>query len=1805
MPCEITIKKNLTDKVDDLTKDGLSKKLSLANQIARGVNQTFGHKVVSFHMDGDFVTREINIPSALVNEYYQHEKKLEEEEIQAKAPELEEPGPGFTEEDEDRYIAPKWSPPIVTKTASKQRTEALNKMKQILDTLDVRVQLLDQIYEKQTQINSLQALTNKSTDSSYKLEMQKQIKELQDQGFDADTEALADVMNRLVQFADGELTDDNFTEETMHFALEIVEQKYPQLFDAMMNKIPFFEIYNQVRDQYTGDKDYQTSEGRPDFYKLKKEAVTKLLADHVLNPAEQHVGPGEADNFLKTIWDKTVGFLKSFFGRISPVERNAFRQVADQLLHNPDFITSGDQATLTSGTYKSRRPKGVKRVLATTGYKMSELNKEFVDIVPEWVKTGIKPSFSTAEDFWKFLEETRKHIKLQDVEVGKDDNGQPIMDSRYFYKGVQLPERTSTVLAQAFGKAKGYTNLDAKTERELLREQKKEKGTAIHKDLQNIFEMFVDPDTGLLRDTPLAQPPLIHTSAEVFEILYNHLESRLLSYDRGTRFSAELPVVNWVDGYAGTMDFVAIMPNMKVDILDWKSNEIFYRSQWLQTDKASLDVSSFDQRYWKEQLKLYKRALEISGVHSRDFRYTRAIPIATDFERIILDNSRPTSDPTNVRYNLRSVDIGDHDVALIPRDKNYLVPVSVETETTNNKKLDGLLRKLWGLRDRLNEARWTEEGIKFSEVERMTNAIRELQTRQTANSVISVFTGSFDRIKNLIDRDLSFLDSLQTDTAYAAKEVEQQVEEYIHELTSAHDLLSICDELPVIVRDMYPDDHLSTVDEAVLAGVQEIEATARGLSSKIEDKIASLANKIAGQYNIADVNEADLEGAGRFGTLSMTFSHLLSREEKSLQLFARLKNAMDLLHSQSIQAQIKEFAGLSLNLKEWSKATGKSREDAFSMLRESDREALISKISPEFTRELGAHKKHMQTFVDSNMALIRSKGITFVDPVLQARLDASYEKETRKWLESNVDMDKFREIYDKRREGYINYLETTTFYEDPVLDESKKKKMLMDWDRRNDILHSFEALRRENSALKADEAKWQTAEYKELLKPENKPVLDMYDTFQKLNYRANENGMMDDLYNVSKFIPLIEASDIGYRLHKSAAWVVKSMRYLKLFVTGNLKDYKGASGQLHSLKAVEDDDEIDPVTNRRIMHIPVYYKHSLGEGAKSEHDLLYVFAKWAQHIVTYEGVREYEQRLNFARTVEGLKKFTVPKSGRYLENQSLPLKMPDIESDLEKFVNSYVYSVSKADSVNKTVVKIVNGLADYTTLRFLGWNIPNFVTNVVGGAIRRKSVTLRHFQGGDLAIAEGLAAGIVTPLTTRRLGDIDNLGAKSHFMIHYFDSVIHDMRDFNDYSKELGFGKKFEGIGRYVHRTSLMWYGVGDNFIQSRIAIGVFMNSTLINGKVVNIPQYVRSLYPDKYKESKADQKKINKEIKDKIAELSKKSLYTYIKENDKGEYYFDTADLATDNARGKTNILRVSNLSKSLSKDTLGNSSLADMNAARLSFWGSRLLQFKNWLPWQTKTVWGKLQHNYEKQDIEVGRARAMLQMAYNGAFLKSVGLIAYNVIPVLPMITRSVGLTNNFDTNKAMANAGQKIYIKEREYLKDRNQVVLFNEAQMIDLYKTSVDGTMRELQMISTFLLIGALLTNLLRRHRPDWYQSVMSRFQFSVWNELTQSYDPASMKYTLEHAIPLISTLASLTQLLIADPFNKVVGTVGSHVAPSGHSRRAFKRQAQAVHYTNDLLDAIPVVRQMNKIAVAHSSRYSKWLGVRSARQRSVL
>ena len=145
--------------------------------------------------------------------------------------------------------------------------------------------------------------------------------------------AVADLVRGVVAVAEGK-EDVALTEEMVHIATAIIEQKNPTLVTEMISKIDRFKIYKETLEQYKNNKAYQLPNGKPDIRKIKKEAVDKLIAELIING---NTGDGsfpelaseENRSLIRRWWNAITDFLRGMY-KSSNIE--IFQETAEQII---------------------------------------------------------------------------------------------------------------------------------------------------------------------------------------------------------------------------------------------------------------------------------------------------------------------------------------------------------------------------------------------------------------------------------------------------------------------------------------------------------------------------------------------------------------------------------------------------------------------------------------------------------------------------------------------------------------------------------------------------------------------------------------------------------------------------------------------------------------------------------------------------------------------------------------------------------------------------------------------------------------------------------------------------------------------------------------------------------------------------------------------------------------------------------------------------------------------------------------------------------------------------------------------------------------------------------------------------------------------------------------------------------------------------------------------------------------------------------------------------------------------------------
>ena len=553
------VKKDLIDRIErnyfiTLQDEDARNNFEEAKAIAQEINEQYGAEIISLKNkrdeDGDW-ERVINIPDFILEEEFFERLSFdfdEAEEMDRLEREAELRLIDETEDDETeksikdsstltKFVEDKTLPEEEKPATQEEKNKLLNsKVYEFLGKIGVSIVTLDTIRDADGNI--------------------------------INATAKADMLNKVIQVVEGNATIDTLSEEAAHFFVAMLGEGHP-LYKEMFDKIEGYEIYQTTLQQYKNMSRYRLPNGDVNYDKIKKEAIGKVIAQHIINmdPA------AETDANLETLynwWQKLWEFVTDIFNRSTD---NPFEEAAVRILMGETEGLSEENLTEKDDEY----------------YQLTDpIQLVLQDQNTITLDNSVDPRTGQ-----------KRHI--------------------YYYGGVQGKGSVTSVYVDRW--LKKIFRTDNRTEiQKKIDLMKAEFGDIVHEQIQDIVKSWTNPD-GTRKSSQDAITPNKGVGKAEFTLLNNYISEILDQYDVGTRFFAEMKIFDKKTQIAGSIDLLVIEPDGTVEIYDWKTQEIF-------TDQT--DIKTYKEPMYRIQLNAYRDILE-AQYGFKKFGRIRAFPIATNF----------------------------------------------------------------------------------------------------------------------------------------------------------------------------------------------------------------------------------------------------------------------------------------------------------------------------------------------------------------------------------------------------------------------------------------------------------------------------------------------------------------------------------------------------------------------------------------------------------------------------------------------------------------------------------------------------------------------------------------------------------------------------------------------------------------------------------------------------------------------------------------------------------------------------------------------------------------------------------------------------------------------------------------------------------------------------------------------------------------------------------------------------------------------------------------------------------------------
>jgi len=1287
-------------------------------------------------------------------------------------------------------------------------------------------------------------------------------KEIIVDGRKLDDNAIAEITKDLIQVLEGKEAT-SLTEEAMHFAVEIIEQTNPALFNKLLGEINNYRLYNEVFAEYSLDPDYQTEDGKPNIRKLKKEAIGKLLAEVVINQSEGLTEKPELlDKVERSWWKSFVEWLKGLF------VKSGFDQAAIDIITGKNIGTAQDIRAEEGSFYKQK---------------------------------------ATQSELYDKLKSTK-------LSLSRKEDG-------YYIGDKKIPMRVSDLVDKWYERRFRSKELIKSDYQKAVDDQRKEKGTAGHKDFEHAFSIFVDDD-GFLRDRPLDdntyESKLNKYDRELYETLRDNLKQRLNSFPPKTRFMSEAIIYNG-KSLAGTVDFLAITSEGKVSILDWKFIDI-------NTEKTK-DVPWYKIGAWNIQMENYKNILKNGyGVKEEDFQQTRMIPIRAEYS---MGNAKLNKLPI-----LLGVQIGDVNVKNIT--DQYLIPVGIESEKTGNKKIDELLEKLNAIYKRLSEEKVlpSERLNKSEQLNELFKAIRQLQMRQDIKPLL--------RQAKILNRQLqgiitTFNDKYKDQSADSFSD--QEINDFAGDVINAGNTISLYATLDTYLRFLFQgeltqeekdlrEDLRSTADEA-----RDLQISINEMSEEFADKI------IAGSENVQGILSPEKIIKG----FTKLFSSTSTLQLKALEFLYKKANKSFAYAAMDTLNETKQLVKLKEDYDRWASSKGVGNKNYFSIIKKKDKNELIDEFNPEFYTEL---RKKVS--------------------------DKDYE-----WLNDNIDVQAFKDEMKKKLEEEYKRIEDkpNRIGDQAEIDREITKE-------KADAAKIFDVSSKDSPGWtqydiikKFPKDKWVSKEWKELTAKGNEPAKAFYDYIVKKNEEYHGIGYIN-AKQARVFLPYVRKGliekivlggniSIGEQFLRSVSIDEGDVGYGKTDpLTGKPID----TIPIYLTKEIEGEVSTD-IFRTMALYNEMALKYKYLSQIEDQVRAIVNLEKNKKAIKTsYFGKTQYKENGEIdtnpdnsenSKLVEDMMKAII-YGQKYLESESFDQvlgKLGGFGKKLNKKLGVKIFPENlegRQISINKVITQINNTFQ----LNTLGFNILSATSNLFGGTAQSIINAGTYFTKNQFLATELWLLG------NKMNGENKK---KAVAALEYFLPLTENYN--KEIAKKLSISKlSQENIQEFL----MILMKNSDLHVQTVNFFSFLKNSIVEDGKVINARELLRKdpKYADKYSGTTAQRKALEEEFEKDVEKLIEEKGVMKLGQLVGDEFIIPGVD------RKSQSVVDLRRKVQQLSKDALGNLSDDDLRKINMSVQGKSFMIFKNWIPRLVDVRAGNLKYNSASDAYEWGRMRNVFRI-------------------------------------------------------------------------------------------------------------------------------------------------------------------------------------------------------------------------------------
>lgn len=1513
---------------------------------------------------------------------------------------------------------------------------------------------------------------------------------------------VADLVRGVIAVAEGK--QDAVVEELVHIATAMIEQTNPQMITQMISKIDQFGIYKRTFEQYKDNPAYQLPNGKPNIRKIKKEAVDKLITEVIVNQNKgteefPELASDENQSLIRRWWNAIKDFIHGLYRK---ADINIFVEAGEMIISGrvPGFSSingEGPYYQIVSPQQKAIQDKIAKTKQEVRPIKLDEKETDPLLLDSEEATSGYE---ALQEDgTWeRILKRVTNRVKA-------------------WYK-------------ERFGNKK-FTEAEKR-----FNELKRTYGIAGHADLQEIHSRYFNPD-GTKREYPLDRPTKFNLdNYAMYKKLEDYYVELIGTFDKDTLIFSEVIIYDDKNKEAGTVDFLAVEPDGKGHILDWKFMYI-----------AGNDVAWFKQGAFNIQIGTYKSILrDTYGI--KEFGMLRAIPISLEFG---LKNKK---DPKE-GYMLSGIAIGSVDKSKIdPLTDLKLIPLSEETETTGNESLDKVLASLNALiREYAKEEVTTEEERQFK-IERMNTLRRAVRIVQGTNNlqplidVIEVMRKDGQRILN--DYNAIYKDRPATSTDSTNSELSDFADDMNNYIRFSEVFSTISDDIGDLIYTAEMEGEGLTEEEQDNIEYRKETLKNLELESKMIRKSIKEITKVAQDFATKHIGERNLvagltKSEAVVKGLASLFRGVSELPLRSLKILYRLTSAAKNQASADAFEEVKKLMEIRDKL----------------VARGGDTRALVQKIYQKDT-EGGLVNK-----------LIYKYKKDFFEEV-----DEKANVEDKEWLLNNIDVEAYRKEASAILERQIRNIERNNYPGTEQEVEALKQKNINDakrlWDIDREDFNGFD-----NYVVKRHPLdKWFSNEYLEIQKDPD--LLNLFNFISNYNEKAKDIGYINNMV-YKNFLPFVRKS-----MAEQLVWDNKLSVMQNFYDSLQIKTDDVGLGN------------INEVTGELQNSLPKYYTYDFtkdGEGqgvndySQVSEDLFKNMILYIQQVEKYKYLSEIEGQLNLVKTIETFKGHlntnrvsdVVKKDGKIeplpgneentkvydqflkvllydqkyvLSDADLPLNIDKVLNFVKKGVNKVTQSAGFGEVWKEnekptatSLIKTMDAANRAFQLKALGFEFISGAANMFGGNIQMATQAGNYFKAREFLKNE-------TKLIGQRF---DNNTEREIFkeLINTF-MPLKDDPSYDEFQRA-GMSTLTRGnLGDFL----MVFMRKPEQLLEKATFLTLLENMMVDNGKIVSIREYVKNKYPDR-NDSAAKFKEIKRKMEEEIAELKKTKSIAVTRKLEDGKLVIPGLDL-----NNRTEIQRLTSLTRRISRNATGNLSDGDINKMSMSIWTKSMMLFKNWIPKLTDTRFSEFRKVSDDFSVEIGEDGIPIGEKYDIGRIRLLGSVI-----VSSFQDKANNIINILKMNEEGIKALDKMYEEYRlDYENRTGETLNMTKADFIDMVRNNLHNQMKELAMLGALIALMFSMGFMAPDDDEDKAAKNFHRFTIKVMDkfvsELSFFYNPVNYESLLSGSIfPAVGLISDMGRFVR----HTYLETTGLDMDPAT-SQEDVREKAQPIKYAMKML-----------------------------------